>query len=129
MNIPQDLFYTKEHEWARIEGNLATVGIADYAQSSLGDITFTELPKVGDEVKQFEKISTIESVKAVSDVYAPVSGKIVKINEDLINSPEVINQSPHEKGWFVVIEIKDEKEKEKILTSQAYEEYLKGQSK
>jgi len=129
MNMPQDLLYTKEHEWVRIKGNLATVGIADYAQGSLGDITFIELPKVGDKVEQFGEISTIESVKAVSDVYAPVSGKIVKINEELINSPEIINQSPYEKGWFVVIEIKDEREKENLLTSQAYEEYLKGLSK
>ena len=129
MNIPQDLFYTKEHEWVRIKGNLATVGIADYAQGSLGDITFIELPKVGDKVKQFGEISTIESVKAVSDVYAPVSGKIVKINEELINSPEIINQSPYEKGWFVVIEIRDKEEKENLLSPQAYEEYLKGLSR
>ncbi|MCK4463726.1 MAG: glycine cleavage system protein GcvH [Candidatus Omnitrophica bacterium] len=124
MNIPDNLFYTKEHEWIRIEGNLGTIGITDYAQSSLGDITFVELPKIGNAVKQFEEFATVESVKAASDVYVPLSGKIVKINGELINSPQIINQSPHEKGWFMVIEIVDEKEKKNLLSSSEYKNYL-----
>ncbi len=129
MNIPQDLLYTKEHEWIRIEGDMVTMGITDYAQSSLGDITFVELPKVGDLVEQFKQFATVESVKAASDIYAPLSGKVVKINEVLKNSPEVINQSPYEKGWFAVIEIKDTKEKEKLMPSSDYKKYLEGLAK
>ncbi len=128
MNIPEELLYTKEHEWIKIEGNLATVGITDYAQNSLGDITFVELPGVGSKVKQFEKFSTVESVKAASDVYAPISGKIIKINEELINAPENINQSPYEKAWFAVIEIEDVKEKGNLLSSSNYRDYIEGLS-
>lgn len=126
MNIPDNLIYTKEHEWLKIEGNSGTAGITDYAQSSLGDITFVELPKVGDRVEQFKQFATVESVKAASDVYAPVSGKVVKVNEELLNSPELINQSPYEKGWFAVIEIENEKEKENLLSASDYKKYLKG---
>jgi len=128
MNIPEELLYTKEHEWIKIEGNLATVGITDYAQNSLGDITFVELPEVGSKVKQFEKFSTVESVKAASDVYAPISGKIIKINEELINAPENINQSPYEKAWFAVIEIEDIKQKQNLLSSSNYRDYIEGLS-
>lgn len=128
MNIPDKLFYTKEHEWVRIEGSLATAGITDYAQSSLGDITFVELPKVDTPVEQFKQLATIESVKAASDVYAPVSGRVVRINEQLNESPGIINQSSYKEGWLVVIEIRDEKEKENLLSPQQYGEYLKGLS-
>ncbi|MFH2138684.1 MAG: glycine cleavage system protein GcvH [Candidatus Omnitrophota bacterium] len=125
MNIPENLLYTKEHEWVKIEGKRATMGIDDYAQSSLGDITFIELPKVGDICKQFEQFATVESVKAASDVYAPMSGKIVKVNDDVQNSPEMINQDPYEKGWFVVIELSDEGEKDNLMNLTKYQEYLK----
>ena len=126
MDIPDGLFYTKEHEWVRIDGNLATIGITDYAQESLGDITFIELPGTETAIEQFKEFTTVESVKAASDIYAPLSGRIVEINEKLKDSPEVINQSPYKEGWFVIIEIKDEKEKENLLSPQAYEKYLKG---
>ena len=126
MNVPGNLFYKKEHEWVKIEGNSATMGITDYAQSSLGDITFVELPKIGQAAKQFGRISTVESVKAASDVYAPLSGKAAKINDSLSNTPELINKSPYDKGWFLVIEIKDIKEKDNLLTSQAYSKYIEG---
>ena len=126
MNIPQGLFFTKEHEWVKIEGNKATMGISDHAQSALGDITFIELPQVGKECKQFEQVATVESVKAASDVYSPLSGKIVKINEEIVNSPDIVNQSPYEKGWFAVIELKDKAETGSLLDAAAYRELLEG---
>ena len=129
MNIPDNLFYTKEHEWVKIEGNLATVGIDDYAQSSLGDITFVEIPPAGTACRQFEQFATVESVKAASDVYAPISGKIAKVNEEIKNKPEIVNQSPYEKGWFAVIEIEEEKEKNNLMDNASYAKYLKEQSK
>ena len=125
MHIPDNLFYTKEHEWAKIEGNLATLGITDYAQSSLGDIVFMECPDTGESCKQFKQFATVESVKAASDVSAPLSGKIIKVNQELKDKPELINQSPYENGWFVIIEIEDEKEKDNLLTASAYSEYIK----
>ena len=94
MNIPKDRLYTKEHEWARIEGNIAHVGITDYAQASLGDITFVGLPKAGGAVKQAEFSATVESVKAASDVYAPLSGKVVAVNMDLTSHPDLVNKAP-----------------------------------
>ena len=129
MNVSENLMYTKEHEWIKIEGNLATVGITDYAQSSLGDITFVELPGVGQAAEQFKQISTIESVKAASDIYAPLSGKIVKINEEINAKPELVNQSPYENGWFFTIEISNEAEKDKLLSAKAYTEHIKELSK
>ena len=128
MNIPEGLLYTKEHEWAKIEGNQATVGITDYAQSTLGDITFIELPEVGAEVAQSDALAAVESVKAASDVYAPLSGKVIKVNQLLESSPEIINQSPYEDGWLVVIELKDESEKEKLLDHSSYKTYIEGLS-
>lgn len=128
MNIPEGLFYTKEHEWIKIEGNIGTIGITDYAQSALGDVTFVELPQVGDELKQFETFASIESVKAVSDVYAPISGKVTKVNAQLSTSPEFINQSPYEQGWLVVIKIFDEKEKDNLMSAAEYKQYLEGLS-
>ena len=129
MNVPSDLLYTKEHEWVKLEGNFAKVGITNYAQESLGDITFVELPATGSSFEQSKQIATIESVKAASDIYAPMSGKITKINEELQSKPESINQSPYDSGWFFVIEISNEKEKDNLLTPQAYEEHIKGLSK
>jgi len=128
MNIPEGLLYTKDHEWVKIEGNLGTIGITDYAQSALGDVTFVELPQVGDELKQFEPFASVESVKAVSDIYAPMSGKVIKLNEQLSTSPELLNQSPYEEGWLVVIEISDEKEKENLMSAAEYKQYLEGLS-
>ncbi len=126
MNVPDGLLYTKEHEWIRIDNHLGTIGITDYAQDALGDVTFVELPKVGDSIRQFEAFSSVESVKAVSDVYAPMSGKIIKVNDGLMESPELINQSPYDKGWIVVIEISDENEKKNLMTASEYRKYLEG---
>jgi glycine cleavage system H protein len=105
-NVPDNLKYTKNHEWARIEGNLVTVGITDHAQEELTDIVFIELPKVGQEVQAGQEIATVESVKSTSDVFSPVSGKVVKVNSDLENSPGDMNAEPYGKGWVAVIECK-----------------------
>ena len=124
--IPQNLLYTKEHEWARVAGDTVTVGITDHAQHSLGDITFVELPKVGAQVKKSEQFAIVESVKAASDVYAPFSGEIIKINEALVSAPDRINTSPYEEGWFVVIRLSDAKESSGLMDAKAYKEYLLG---
>ena len=124
MEVEKGLFYTKEHEWVKIEGKEATIGISDYAQASLGDVTFVELPEIGADVEQFKPMATIESVKAASEIYTPLSGKVVKVNEEIVQAPELINQAPHTEGWFAVIEVKDEAEKEKLMDDAAYEEYL-----
>jgi glycine cleavage system H protein len=124
MEIKDDLLYTKEHEWVKIENNQATIGITDYAQSSLGDITFVELPQKKETVKQFKVFSVVESVKAASDVYAPLSGVIIEVNEALSESPQAINESPYDKGWFVKIKIGNINEKENLLTASDYRKYL-----
>ena len=107
-NVPDDLRYTKNHEWARTEGNNVTVGITDHAQEELTDIVYIELPKIGQEVKAGDAIATVESVKSTSDVFSPVSGKVVKVNADLENSPGDINADAYGKGWLAVIETKGE---------------------
>ena len=126
MNIPEKLLYTKEHEWVKIEADIAIMGVTDYAQNALGDITFVELPEKGAEVKQANPLATVESVKAASDIYAPLSGSISKINQDIIDSPELVNQSPYEKGWFAAIEIKDEDEKSGLMNASDYKSYVEG---
>ena len=120
MNIPVELKYTKEHEWVRLEENIATVGITDYAQSELGDIVFVELPSVGDEVKQMEPFGTIEAVKAVSDLFSPVTGKVVEINLDLDDDPMVINRDPYGEGWMIKVELSDSSQIEELLDSTSY---------
>jgi glycine cleavage system H protein len=125
MSIQDKLLYTKEHEWVLIEGNKGKMGITYYAQAHLGDITYIESPEVGKEVKQSEMLTSIESVKAASDVYAPISGKIVEVNSNLESSPDLINKSPYEKGWIAVIEINDEAGKADLMDSSKYKEYLK----
>ncbi|MFH1398371.1 MAG: glycine cleavage system protein GcvH [Candidatus Omnitrophota bacterium] len=124
--VCEGLFYTKEHEWVKIEGNLATFGISDHAQHALGDVTFVELPKLGAELSQGKMFATVESVKAASDVFAPLSGKVVKVNSDLVNKPELINKAPYGEAWFVQVEIKNEAEKKNLMDSSAYKDYLKG---
>jgi glycine cleavage system H protein len=121
-----DTHYTKEHEWVKIEGNVATVGITDHAAHQLGDITFVELPKTGKSVKQFEVLAAIESVKAASDIYAPVSGTVVAVNEALNGTPEIVNESPEGAAWMARLEIADPSETAKLMNRAQYEEYLKG---
>jgi len=126
MNIPKNLLYTRDHEWVRLEGEIAYIGITDYAQSSLGDITFVELPKEGEIVKQSEICATVESVKVASDVYAPLTGKVAALNRELAQHPELVNKSPYEKGYFFIMEISQESEKTKLMDSDAYSAYLEG---
>ncbi len=123
--VPEGHKYTKEHEWLRVEGEEAVVGITDYAQSELGDITFVELPEKGREVNRSESIATVESVKAASDVYSPVSGKVIEINGALADTPELINRSPYEEGWICRLSVAGAIEMENLMDAEAYENYLK----
>lgn len=120
------VLYTKEHEWIRIDGTTGIIGITEYAVGQLGDITFVELPKTGKEVKQFEALCGIESVKAASDIYAPLGGKVVAVNDALDDHPEIINEDAEEKGWIAKIEITEPGGTEKLLNRQEYEEYIRG---
>ncbi len=124
MAYPTAFRYTKEHEWVQIEGKRARVGITDHAQAELGDVVFVELPSMGTVVKKGGPLGTVESVKAVSDLFAPVSGKVVAVNGDLETSPETVNQSPHADGWIVVLEISDPSEANDLLDAAAYEAFL-----
>ena len=124
MEIPKNLKYTDEHEWVFVEDNIATIGITDYAQGELGDIVFVELPAVDDEVQQMDPFGTIEAVKAVSDIFAPVSGKIVEVNEMLQDQPELINQSPYDDGWMIKIQFSDKSELESLLSDDGYKELI-----
>ncbi|MEG6616472.1 glycine cleavage system protein GcvH [Peptococcaceae bacterium 1198_IL3148] len=117
------LMYSKEHEWVKIEGNRATIGITDYAQESLGDIVFLELPNVGDTFEAEDTFGVVESVKAASDLYTPLSGKVVEINEDLVDSPEAINEDPYN-AWMMVIEFDDDAAVNNLLSKEQYEEFL-----
>ena len=121
-----EYFFTKEHEWVKISGTTATVGISNHAAHELGDVTFVELPQVGKTVKQFETLAAIESVKAASDIYSPVSGKVVTVNETLETTPEVVNESAEESGWICVLEVADAGEVASLMNRGAYEEYLKS---
>jgi glycine cleavage system H protein len=125
MSTPKDLRYSEEHEWVRVEGNKVRVGITEFAQSELGDIVFVELPEVGTEVKADEPFGSVESVKTVSELYAPVSGKVTEINEELNDSPEFVNESPYDKAWMIVIESTDLGEVDKLLTPEQYDEMIK----
>jgi glycine cleavage system H protein len=120
-----EMYFTKEHEWVKVEGNTGKVGISDHAAHELGDITFVELPKPGKSVKQFEVLAAIESVKAASDIYSPVSGKVLSVNTDLDTTPEIVNESAEEKAWMVKLEIADTSELKKLMTRVQYDEYLK----
>lgn len=123
--IEKDLKYTKEHEWVKVEGNRARVGITHHAQEAMGDVVFVELPEVGDEVAVSDSLGTVESVKAVSDVYAPVGGKIVEVNSALLDSPELVNSDPYGEGWMVVIEMEDPSQLDDLMSAEEYEEFLK----
>jgi glycine cleavage system H protein len=124
MAYPAAFRYTKEHEWVQIEGKRARVGITDHAQAELGDVVFVELPSMGTVVKKGGHLGTVESVKAVSDLFAPVSGKVVAVNSDLETSPETVNQSPHADGWIAVLEISDPSEANDLLDAVAYEAFI-----
>jgi len=124
MNIPTELKYSRDHEWVRIEGNIAVVGITDFAQAQLGDVVFVEVPELGAAVTIGSGFSVVESVKAVSDIYAPVSGKVLKINEALADTPEVVNTDPYGAGWIAAIEVTDSASFNELLDSSDYEKLV-----
>lgn len=126
MEVEDHLLYTKEHEWINIEDDEAVIGISDYAQGSLGDITFIELPNIGDEVEQFEGLASIESVKAASDIFSPMSGKIVAVNDDLNEEPGLINKFPYEKGWVAKVHLSDLEERSNLMTAGEYRKFLES---
>jgi glycine cleavage system H protein len=122
---PQELLYTREHEWIRVDELTGTIGITDHAQKELGDIVFVELPKVGDQVVAQESFGTVESVKAVSDVYSPVTGEVVAVNKKLQESPELLNADPHGEAWLIKVRLRDRKETEGLMTAEQYEVYVR----
>jgi glycine cleavage system H protein len=124
-NVPKELRYTREHEWAKLEDTRVRVGITAYAQEQLGDVVFVELPKVGAKVTAKKPFGVVESVKAVSDLFAPVSGEVVEVNAELTQKPETVNADPYGKGWMIVIKPANRAEWDQLLTAQQYEEFLK----
>lgn len=124
MSTPKDLRYSEEHEWVKVEDDKVRIGISHFAQAELGDIVFVELPQVGDEIKTDDPFGSVESVKTVSELYAPISGTVVEVNADLEDSPEFVNESPYEKAWMIVVEPADASEVEKLMTAEQYEEMI-----
>ncbi|MBE3586518.1 glycine cleavage system protein GcvH [Desulfofundulus thermocisternus] len=122
---PADLKYSKDHEWIRVEGNRGRVGITHYAQETLGDVVYVDLPRVGDMVKAGESFGTVESVKSVSDLYAPVSGEVVEVNREVMDHPDLINKDPYGGGWLIIIEMSDPGELDNLMDARAYEEMVK----
>ncbi len=127
MTYPRDLRYTKDHEWIKAEDSRGRIGLTNYAQDQLGDIVFVELPEVGRELERGEVFGVVESVKAVSDCYSPASGKVVEVNEKLLDEPELINKDPHGEGWMIVIELSDPAELDQLMDAEAYEKHLEEQ--
>ena len=126
MTYPAALRYTKDHEWIGVNGELGTFGLTDYAQSQLGDVVFVELPKPGTKLEAGKPLGTVESVKAVFDIYAPASGEVTEVNGDLVNAPEKINQDPHQGGWLVKVRLSNRAEVTGLMDAKAYETYLSG---
>ncbi len=120
MSYPNDLKYTKDHEWCRVQGNIAAIGITGHAQEQLGDIVYVELPQVGKSVKKGESFGVVESTKAVSELFAPVTGKVVEVNDPLSDAPETVNEDPYEEGWMIAVEPSDPKELDDLLDAKAY---------
>ena len=124
MNIPSDLKYTKDHEWIKVDGDIATIGITDFAQSELGDIVYVEVETLDETLDKEEVFGTVEAVKTVSDLFMPLSGEVLELNSELDAAPELVNQSPYENGWIVKIKYTDIEEKSKLLSDQAYKEVI-----
>ena len=129
MAYPANYRYTKEHEWVDVKGGVAAIGITDYAQHELGDVVFVELPKIGAKVEAGRTFGTVESVKAVSDIYAPASGEVVEANEILHNTPEKINTDPHGEGWLIKVKLTNAADVNSLMDTAAYEAYIAAQSK
>lgn len=126
MEYPEEFKYTEDHEWVMVEADVVTIGITDFAQDQLGDVVFVELPEVGDQLQSGKPFGVVESVKAVSDVYAPVTGEVVEVNDDLPDDPEMINKSPYEDGWMLKIRIVDSAELEGLMDAGAYQAFTEG---
>lgn len=124
MNIPVELKYTKDHEWVKIENNIATIGITDYAQGELGDIVFVDVDTVDDDLNAGDVFGSVEAVKTVSDLYLPMSGKIIEFNSDLENEPELLNSDPYGKGWIVKLEVNEEADQSELLSATEYEDVI-----
>lgn len=124
MNIPADLKYTKEHEWLKVEGDVATVGITDYAQGELGDIVFIELPQVGAKLERMKPFGVIEAVKAVSEIFAPISGEVTQVNSKLESEPTTINSDPYQEGWIIKIKVSNPKELDNLFSAEDYKKLL-----
>jgi glycine cleavage system H protein len=127
-NVPEDLHYSKDHEWVRVDGDQAIIGITDYAQNSLGDVVYVELPKAEEEFAANEAFGSVESVKAVSEVFTPVAGVIVKINESLADEPETVNSDPYGAGWMIRLKMSNPAEVDSLLTAAEYEDFTKAES-
>lgn len=125
---PEDCLYSKEHEWLRVDGKTGTVGITDYAQKQLGDVVFVELPKVGDHFDLNESFGTVESVKAVSEIYCPVAGEVLEINEAVVNTPEMLNNDPHGDAWLIEIKIENTAELKELMSAEEYDEYIREEA-
>jgi len=124
MNLPEELLYSKEHEWIRLEGNIATIGITDYAQIELGDVVFVELPEIGSSLAAEDVFGSLESVKAVSEIYTPVAGQVTQVNSSLENSPEKVNDDPYGNGWMIQIQVTDTSETGKLMSASDYAGYI-----
>ena len=127
-NVPEDLHYSKDHEWVRVEGDVAVVGITDYAQNSLGDVVYVELPKAGEEFAANESFGSVESVKAVSEVFSPVSGAVAEVNEALNDEPEKVNGDPYGEGWMIKVRMSNSGEVDSLLTAAEYEDFTKAET-
>lgn len=127
-NVPEDLHYSKDHEWVRVEGNIASIGITDYAQNSLGDVVYVELPKAGEDFAANESFGSVESVKAVSEVFSPVSGTVAEVNESLNDEPEKVNGDPYGDGWMIKVNMSSPGEVDSLLTAAEYEDFTKGET-
>jgi len=123
---PDDFYYSQEHEWIKVEGGIATIGITDFAQKQMGDVVYVELPEPGKEFEFHQSIGVVESVKAVSDIYSPISGEVTEVNKGLNDSPELVNEDPHAKGWIVKMKIRDESDLDKLMSASDYEKFLEG---
>jgi len=127
-NVPEDLHYSKDHEWVRVDGDQAIIGITDYAQNSLGDVVYVELPKAGEEFAANEPFGSVESVKAVSEVFTPIAGTVVKINEALADEPESVNSDPYGEGWMIRLKMANPGEVDSLLTAAEYEDFTKAET-
>ncbi|MFN2510532.1 MAG: glycine cleavage system protein GcvH [Pyrinomonadaceae bacterium] len=127
-NVPEDLHYSKDHEWVRVKGDLAVVGITDYAQNSLGDVVYVELPKMGEEFAANESFGSVESVKAVSEMFSPVSGTVAEVNDVLNDEPEKVNSDPYGEGWMIKVRMSSPLEVDSLLTAAEYEDFTKAET-